>query len=160
MAAKFKHTSIKAMTDARRTLLERLADMFTESVGSIAFIILNVVWFVIWILINTGKVPGVPIFDPFPFGLLTTAVSLEAIILTLFVLLSQNRAGKVADLRAEIDYSIDKMAEHEITKLLEIVTKIARKNGIRISDDEVLQEMLSTTTVQRIEKKLENDILD
>src|SRR5204863_191041 len=83
--------SIKAKADAKRTAMERMADWMTSTFGSNTFLFLNVILFVGWILINTDKIGAIPSFDPFPFNLLTNIVSLEAIILAIFVLISQNR---------------------------------------------------------------------
>src|SRR3989338_11019360 len=90
--------SIKAKADAKRTAIERMADWMTSNFGSNAFLLFNVFLFLAWILINTNQIKAVPAFDPFPFNLLTNIVSLEAIILAIFVLISQNRTAKVDDL--------------------------------------------------------------
>jgi uncharacterized membrane protein len=152
--------SFKVRTDAKRTMWEKFADQLTQRSGSMTFFILNFAWFAIWIAINTGLVPGVPIFDPFPFGLLTMIVSLEAIGLAIVVLISQNRAAQIADLREEIDLRMDMIAEEEITKLLSIVVKIAEKQGIDLSQDEELKEMLEPTNTEEIEKLLEAEIVN
>src|SRR5688572_13407450 len=90
--------SIKAKANAKRTILERTADVITSSLGSNTFLLFNILLFTSWILINTGRIKGVEIFDPFPFSLLTTMVSLEAIVLAIIVLISQNRNSRVDDL--------------------------------------------------------------
>src|SRR6185369_7112028 len=90
-----RHTASRNVNDAvedKRTTVMKAADWIAEFSGSIAFLMIHVVLFFVWIIMNVGNgVPGIPLFDPFPFGLLTMAVSLEAIILSVFVLLSQNR---------------------------------------------------------------------
>ena len=96
--------SLKAKTDARRSNSERVADWMTSTFGSISFLLFNSVWFVTWIVLNIRLIPNLEPFDPFPFGLLTMIVSLEAIILAIFVLISQNRQSKVDDLREETDH--------------------------------------------------------
>ncbi len=151
--------SFKARTDAKRTLSEKFADQLTQRSGSMTFFILNFAWFAIWIAINTGLIPGIPVFDPFPFGLLTMIVSLEAIGLAIVVLISQNRAAQIADLREEVDLRMDMIAEEEITKLLSIVVKIAAKQGIDLSKDEELREMLKPTNTMEIEQQLEQEIV-
>ena len=93
--------SIKAKADAKRTTAEQIADWMTLSFGSMTFLLLNVLVFVLWILVNTNQIEAISPFDPFPFSLLTMIVSLEAIILAIFVLISQNRNAKVDDLREE-----------------------------------------------------------
>lgn len=111
-----------ASEQRERPLHVRVADIITRFSGGIAFVGLHVLWFGSWILLNLG-VPGDANFDPFPFGLLTTIVSLEAIFLTSFVLLSQNRLQAEADRRAELDLHINLLAEREATLIL---TKLAR----------------------------------
>jgi len=137
----------------------RFADNLTSTFGSFSFLILNVLIFTIWILINTGKIPNISIFDPFPFILMTTIVSLEAIVLTLIVLMSQNRQSFISNLREEIDMQVNIASEREITKILQILTKIAEKQGIELKDKE-LTEMLKEIEVSYIERKLEKQLLE
>jgi len=143
----------------KRSWSVRLADDLTSTFGSIAFLSLNVVVFITWILINTGKISNVTVFDPFPFPLMTTIVSLEAIILTLIVLMSQNRQSFISSLREEIDMQVNIASEKEITKILQILTKIADKQGIKLEDKE-LTEMLKEIEVSYIERKLEEQLLE
>jgi uncharacterized membrane protein len=95
-------------------------------------------WFAWWIADNNGWIPGW-VFDPFPFGLLTLVVSLEAIFLSTFVLISQNRAASLAEMRSDLDLQIDLLAEHEVTQLLRMVTAIARKLDVKCEDAELRQ---------------------
>jgi uncharacterized membrane protein len=104
------------------TPLLRIADWIAWFSGSMQFLILNGAWFVIWITINT--VPGLPQFDPFPFGLLTMIVSLEAIFLSCFVLISQNRQAQKDKVRADIEYNVNIKAELEIAHLHEKTDRI------------------------------------
>ena len=151
--------SIKAKADARRTNSERLADWMTDTFGSIGFLIFNVSLFLVWVVINTGMIKGVPPFDPFPFMLLTTIVSLEAIVLAVFVLISQNRAAKVDDLREEIHLQINLIAEKEITKVGKMLAMLLEKNGIDLSHDPELKKLLRPISEDEIERKLEKEIL-
>src|SRR5687768_14503665 len=75
--------SLKAEFDSRRTLLERIADYLTATFGTMTFLVINIVWFAIWIPVNLGLIPGIEPFDPYPFGFLTMTVSLEAIVLAI-----------------------------------------------------------------------------
>lgn len=134
--------SLKAQADARRTPAERFADWLTDFFGTVGFLILNAFWFVAWIIINMGWIPGLEPFDPFPFGLLTMVVSLEAIFLAIIVLISQNRAAKIADLREEIDLQINTMAEEEVTKMIHLQLKLLEKNGVILEADPDLERML------------------
>ena len=150
--------SVKGRADEKRKLSERIADALTRGFGSMAFLILNVVWFVVWIVINVGLIPGIEPFDLFPFGFLTMVVSLEAIALAIIVLMSQNRAAKIADLREEVDLEIDRMAEAELTKLLQLVSRLAEKQGIDLSRDHELQEMVQPADHGKIEAALEQEV--
>lgn len=88
---------------SKRTSLEKIADVIATEVGKVWFILLHVIWFSFWIIYNEGEIPNLKPFDPFPFSLLTTIVSLEAIFLSLFILTSQNRAARQADQRSHLD---------------------------------------------------------
>lgn len=151
--------TIKAKTDAKRTKTERLADWMTTTFGTMTFLIGNSVFFLTWILINTNSIPGVPAFDPFPFSLLTTIVSLEAIILAVFVLISQNRTAKVDDLREEIHLQINLIAEKEITKLMKMTAILLEKHGVDVVHDSELQTLIKPISEEEIERKLEKEIL-
>ena len=150
--------SIKAKAAAKRSFIEIVADRTTELLGSTPFLIVNVLIFIAWIVVNTGLIPGVKPFDKFPFPLLTTSVSLEAIILAILVLSSQNRASKVADLREEVQLQVNVITEEEITRMLWMLVLLLKKNGIPIPKDERLQEMLRETDVEKIEKRMKKQI--
>jgi CRP/FNR family transcriptional regulator, cyclic AMP receptor protein len=104
------------------TLLQRVADGIAWFSGSMPFLMINGAWFIIWITINT--VPGLLGFDPYPFGLLTMIVSLEAIFLSCFVLISQNRQAEKDRYRADIEYEVNIKAELEIAHLHEKTDRI------------------------------------
>jgi CRP/FNR family transcriptional regulator, cyclic AMP receptor protein len=95
---------------------ERIADAISAAAGSMPSALFHVLWFGAWIVANTLPV-GIPHWDPFPFGLLTMIVSLEAIFLSVFVLLSQNRATEKDRMRAEVDYQVNVRAELEVSLL-------------------------------------------
>jgi uncharacterized membrane protein len=151
--------TIKAKADARRTPTEKIADFMTTKFGSMGFLIVNALFFLFWLLVNTNNIPGIPAFDPFPFSLLTTIVSLEAIILAIFVLISQNRNMKVDDLREEIHLQINLIAEKEITKVMQMVTLLLEKQGIDITQDPELRRLLKPISADELERKLEKEIL-
>jgi len=151
--------SIKAKADARRTTAERIADGMTSSFGSMAFLLFNIFVFIVWILINTNKIKGIPAFDPFPYSLLTSIVSLEAIILAVFVLISQNRNAKVDDLREETHLQINLIAEKEITKLMKMMALLLERQGIDLSEDPELKKLIKPISEEEIERRLEKEIL-
>jgi len=112
-----------------RSSQDRAGDGITSFSGSMAFVYLHVAWFSIWVLLNTGRF-GVHPFDPFPYGLLTMVVSLEAIFLSTFVLITQNRLGDEVEHRADLDLHIGLLAEHELTRVLQMLDAIQEKLGV------------------------------
>ena len=106
-------------TQRKLTVLERITDAIAEFSGSLPFLALHAAWFLVWIGLNT--IPGLLAFDPFPFGLLTMCVSLEAIFLSVIVLLSQNRQSEKDRIRADVDYEVNLKAELEVSHLHEKV---------------------------------------
>ena len=152
--------SLKAKANAKRTIFEKFADFTTSKVGSFPFLVLNVFWFLSWVLINTNSIPGVKAFDPYPFGFLTMMVSLEAIALAILVLISQNRAAKIDDIREEIDLQVNVTSEQEITKILTLLTILLQKNGVDLSQDKGLAEMLKPINTNKLEKALDKEIAD
>ncbi|HEY1549498.1 MAG TPA: DUF1003 domain-containing protein [Kofleriaceae bacterium] len=149
------HT-LRNRANLKRSFGQRVADGMTEMFGSTPFLVVNAVWFVVWIVWNS--LPGVQPFDKFPYGMLTMAVSLEAIFLSIFVLIAQNRSARIDELRAEVDLQVNMIAEAELTKLLQIVTELAKRQGIDVSTDVELQAMIAPTDVAEIEKVLQAEI--
>ena len=113
----------------QRTTLDRVSDAITNFSGSMTFVLIHVVWFGAWVLLNVGllRVPHLSGFDPFPFGLLTMIVSLEAIFLSTFVLISQNRQARLSERRAELDLHVNLLAEQKATKALELLDQITQQ---------------------------------
>lgn len=111
--------NVNEEVEERLTIVQRVADWLAWFSGSIPFLVLHAVWFGAWILLNTGlvNIPGLSGFDPFPFGLLTMIVSLEAIFLATFVLISQNRQVEKDKVRSDIEYDVNIKAEMEVGEL-------------------------------------------
>ena len=154
-----KINSFKAKMDLQRRLGDKVADFLTESFGTVLFLTINALWFGVWIIINTGLIPRIPVFDPFPFGLLTMIVSLEAIFLAIIVLISQNRSSNVEDLREEIDLQINVRTEEEVTKILILLDRIHDHLGLPPEDDAELIVMKQKTDLSAIEKRLTEEML-
>ncbi|HEX8131579.1 MAG TPA: DUF1003 domain-containing protein [Pyrinomonadaceae bacterium] len=114
---------------ATRKPEERISDSVTRFSGSTVFVFIHIVWFGLWILLNVNliHIPYVSEFDPFPFGLLTMIVSLEAIFLSTFVLISQNRMSALSEKRAELDLQVNMLAEQKAAKSLELLEHIAQQ---------------------------------
>jgi uncharacterized membrane protein len=120
---------LRTQAAIKRNRQDRIADSITSFSGRMIFVYVHIVWFSLWILLNTGKF-GVPVFDPFPYGLLTMLVSLEAIFLTTFVLISQNRQGDETERRADLGLQIGLLTEHELTRVLQMLDAVQDKMGI------------------------------
>lgn len=150
--------SFKGKVSIKRSRADRVADFLTESFGTIFFLVSNALLFMVWIVWNLGFIPGVPIFDPLPFGFLTMIVSLEAILLAIVVLISQNREAKIAELREEVDLYINTYAEREITKLIYLQTLLLKKHGISIAKDADIDQMLKNLKSDEIEQELEKQL--
>lgn len=159
MLVKRHVTSLKSEADKKRTIVEIVTDFLTEKFGSSTFLFINILWFAIWIPVNLNLVPGVKAFDPFPFGLLTMIVSLEAIVLSIIVLISQNRESKVANLREELHLQIETIIEREITKLVNMQIMLMRKNGFSVKSDPDFDELTQPINTKKITQKLEEQIL-
>lgn len=141
--------------ESTRTFEERLADGITYFTGSMPFIYFHVVFFAVWILANVDLM-GIPAFDPYPFGLLTTIVSLEAIFLSTFVLVSQNREAHIAERRTELDLHINLLSEYEITRILILADSIAKKMQVESALGDDLEELEKDIKPEVLLKELEN----
>ena len=146
------HLRLKAARE--RSLQDRIADAITSLSGRMVFAYAHIVWFGAWILLNTGRV-GVRPFDPFPYGLLTMVVSLEAIFLSTFVLISQNRLGKETEHRADLDMHIGLLTEHELTRVLQMLDAIQDKMGIEDHEDSELADLEMETKPEDVLAEIE-----
>ena len=134
-----------------RSAGERVAGIVTRAAGTSAFAVAHLAWFMVWILVNAGLIRGLEPFDPFPFSLLTLIVSLEAIFLSIWILISQNQMTRQAERRAHLDLQVNLLAEQESTATLRIVQRIARHLGIAetrlddvsLSDETDLEQLAS-----------------
>jgi len=109
---------------ATRNFGERLSDLLTMIAGDIRFVYASLIWFGVWLIWNSGIIPGLKPFDPNPYGLLTMVVSLEAIFLSLFVLISQNRQAAREKVRNDIEYEVNIKAELEIRELRQQIEEL------------------------------------
>ena len=137
-----------------RGLQDRLADAITAFSGRTVFVYAHIVWFGLWFVLNTGRF-GVPPFDPFPYGLLTMVVSLEAIFLATFVLISQNRLSAEAEHRADLDLHIGLLTEHELTRVLQMLDIMQDKMGIENHADSELADLEMETRPEDVLAEIE-----
>lgn len=145
--------SFEAKSLRKRSFLTQIADELTTVCGSTPFLVFHVIFFASWIVINTGLIPQIPAFDPYPFGFLTMVVSLEAIFLSIFILVSQNRSSYVSTIRDEVHLGVNLIAEEEITKILEVLADIRKEVGIKKPDPQ-LDKMLDRLDTGYIERSI------
>jgi len=158
--ARVVERNIQALLEHRReqvgsrTLQERLADAITRFTGSMRFVYIHLMLFGSWIVINLGWIPGVPQFDP-SFVVLAMVASVEAIFLSTFVLISQNRMALLADRRADLDLQISLLAEHEVTRLITLVTAMAERMGLEAAQNPELAELSQDVAPEKVMEKME-----
>lgn len=137
----------------QQTLDERLASAITRFTGSLKFVYVHVVIVSAWVAINAGWTP-LDKFDP-SFVLLATIASVEAIFLTSFVLITQNRMQADADRRADLDLQISLLTEHELTRLVSLVRRVAERTGVDLSSDSDIAEIERDVAPERVLDTLE-----
>jgi uncharacterized membrane protein len=143
----------------KRTLSERAGDAVAALAGSLVFVMIHVLLVLTWILINVQGVRWIPRFDPYPFSLLGMIVSVEAVVLSSFILMRQNRMSKRAERRDHLNLQVDLISEKEITKLLQMVRAICERMGLKhIADDKELKEFSQTTSVETLTQRLEDTL--
>ena len=145
--------AIKSQHAAERTRIESLAERLNAVASSTPFLVAHTLWFTVWILWNT-RLLGLEPFDPFPFGLLTMIVSLEAIFLSIFVLMAQKRDSAIAELREEMSLQVSLRLEEEVTKTLQLVAGLYTRLGHKVGEDPELHEMLQPLDIAKIEREL------
>lgn len=155
------HRNLRALVeerrklDARKSRQLRVADAITRFTGSMPFVYLHLLLFGGWLLINTGVLPIMKPFDPFPFVMLAMWASVEAIFLSTFVLISQNRQAELADKRADLDLQVNLLAEHEITRLIHMVDGIAARLGVTTGRDAHLEDLKRDVAPERVLEEME-----
>lgn len=133
---------------------ERVAGAITRFSGSMLFVYLHVVIFGGWITVNLGWIPFVPKFDP-SFVILAMAASVEAIFLSTFVLITQNRMQAAAEKRAELQLQVNLLAEHEITRILSMLTELSKRMNVETAKDPELQELAQDVHPEQVLDKIE-----
>ena len=141
--------------EAAAPLSSRFADRITAFTGSMTFVSLHVILYGAWILANLGWIQGAPRFDP-SFVILAMEASVEAIFLSTFVLISQNRMAAASQRRAELDLHINLLTEHELTKLADLVARIAERVGVTETDPE-FHEIRKDVAPERVLDAIEGE---
>jgi uncharacterized membrane protein len=143
---------LEAAAKRKQTTSERIAERVANFCGSMTFVWVHVAWFAVWILADT--LPGVEHFDPFPFTFLTLVVSLEAIFLSSFILISQNQETRLTERRNHLDLQINLLTEQENTKMLQILEQIAGKVGVEIKGDPSVQVLEQSTRPEKLVEQI------
>lgn len=152
--------NIEALHQRRRsdersaTREERLARAVTSFTGSMTFVYVHLVIYGVWVAVNSGAVPLIPKFDP-SFVILATEASVEAIFLSTFVLISQNRSSAAADKRADLDLHINLLAEHELTKLAELMAAVAERLDVKLAQSAEIKEAQKDVAPEAVLDELE-----
>jgi uncharacterized membrane protein len=158
-----QESNLKSSLDFTKTKADHFTLFILRVFGSIAFLVACSLFFMLWILWNLNLLTPLKPFDSFPFPLLEMVVSLFAIILSVSVLINQNRQGKIERLRQQIEFEVNVRAEEEITKILNMVHEIHQKLGLEDKQDKELEMMKARTDIRQIhealnEKEAENDL--
>jgi uncharacterized membrane protein len=147
--------AIKAQHASNRSQMEVWADRMISFASSTPFLVIHLIIFIVWIAWNIPAF-GLKQFDPYPYGMLTTIVSLEAIFLSIFVLMTQSRESRIGELREELTLQVNLRMEEEITKTLHLVAGLYARLGLQLADDPELRSMLEPLDP----KKMENDLTE
>jgi uncharacterized membrane protein len=164
-APKTAHENIETVARMEQQFLEgrnftdRLGDSIAAFVGTMKFVLCHIVGFIAWAVVNSGAVPGIKPFDPYPYILLTMLVSMEGVLIATFVLMKQNRMSKRADQRDHLNLQIDLLAEKEITKMLQMQRRMCEHLGIADAvKDREAQEYSRHTAVETLARELEKKL--
>jgi len=144
---------VEAQAMARRSRADRMAAFVARFCGSMTFVWLHALLFALWLALNAW--PGLRHFDPYPFTFLTLVVSLEAIFLSAFILISQNYELRISDRRNQLDLQINLLTEQENTKMLQLLEKIAEKVGVDVAADAELRFLKQVTHPEKLIAQIE-----
>ena len=136
-----------------RTRSDLVAEAIANFCGSMVFVWVHVVWFGVWVVINLF--PGIPHIDPFPFTFLTLVVSLEAIFLSTFILISQNHDTRISERRNHLDLQVNLLSEQENTQMILMLRGIAEKLGVEVTNDFHLEALSEKTKPEKLARQIE-----
>lgn len=145
---------LEELAVAQRSVADRIAEFVARFCGSIVFVWIHVALFAAWILWNV--LPGLHHFDPYPFTFLTLCVSLEAIFLSSFILISQNYEMRVTERRNQLDLQINLLSEQENTKMLQMLERIAHKLGVSGEEDPEVRVLEQATRPETLARQIED----
>ena len=143
----------------QRSRKDRIGDAIADFAGSMTFVMAQIAGFALYAFLNSGVIPFIKPWDPYPYILLALLVSLEGVLLSTFVLMKQNRMSRRADQRNHLNLQIDLLSEKEITKMLQLQRLICDKLGIHeAKNDAEVRELSQHTAVEDLAKELEEKI--
>ncbi|MBV8937571.1 MAG: DUF1003 domain-containing protein [Alphaproteobacteria bacterium] len=141
-----------------RSRSEAITDAIGGFVGTVSFVVAQLIVSAGWIVVNAGKVPQLAPFDPFPYPLLSSITSLEAVLLTAFVLMKQNRMGMVADRRDHLDLQVNLLTEQRATQIIHMLDRLSTRLGIEQHQDEVSRELGKRLAVEHLVEELHSHL--
>lgn len=139
-----------------RSYGEALTEAIGRFAGTISFVALQLGGCIAWVLVNTGKIPGIGVFDPFPYPLLSSLTSVEAVVLAAFVLMKQNRMSTVADRRDHIDLQVNLLTEREVTRVIQMLDRLSKQLGVEQNQDAESRELGENIAVEHLVEELDN----
>jgi uncharacterized membrane protein len=148
---------LKSSLEFEKTGTDMFGVFIAKLLGSMGFLVGCIIFFILWIGLNLGAVHTIRPFDPFPFPILEMMVSIFAIVLSVSVLINQNRQSRIEKTRQQVDFEVNVRAESEITKILNMLHEIHQKMGLHSEEDQELEKMKKSTDVKQIHKSLDNN---
>lgn len=143
-----------------RSRSEAVTDTIGGFVGTISFVIAQLVAFAVWMIVNAGTIPQLAPFDPFPYPLLSSITSLEAVLLAAFVLMKQNRMGMVADRRDHLDLQVNLLTEQRATQIIQMLDRVSTRLGVDHHHDETGRELGRNVAVEHLVEELHSRLPD
>lgn len=147
-------SEVRAREEQRKTRYDRIADAVTRFAGNLWWIGVHVLMFAAWFVVNAGWVPHVRPFDPYPFALLSTITCVEGIFLASFILVSANRAQRLADRRAELNLQIALLTEHELTHVVHLVDALAKRFGVERPDEASMADIKKAVDPEQVVEEI------
>src|SRR4051812_33268312 len=156
-----KVVQLEEEEERHRSFADRFPEMIGSFAGSVAFVVCQLAFVGLWAVANSGVIPGLPAFDPFPYSLLSGVLGLESVLLTAFVLIRQNRMSLMADRRSHLDLQISLLAEKETTKIIQMLERMSQQMGIgqHVTDHES-KELGQTTAVEGLAQEFKDKLDD
>jgi uncharacterized membrane protein len=141
-----------------RTRSEAITDAIGGFAGTLPFVAVQLAAFAGWVIVNAERIPGISSFDPFPYSLLSSITSLEAVLLAAFVLMKQNRMSTVADRRAHLDLQVNLLTERESTRIIQMLDRLSSQLGVEQHHDAESRELSNHIAVEHLVDELDRHL--